>query len=333
MLTNVHTYFSLRYGTIKPEDLLTLAEKGGIKCMALTDINNTSACMDFVRMAPDFGIRPVLGIDFRNGAEQQFVALAKNNEGFREINEFLSHHLHTGKKIPSRAPEFLNALVLYPFHRLSQEEASSLSPHEFIGIRPKELSRLPFSKLKQFREKMLAMPCCSFRNKRDFNAHRLLRAIDNNCLLSKLPLQEQGDPEDLFLSNQELSEVFKEHQDLLRRAEELLLQCEVSFSFGTEQPHKNLRYFTGTEEQDFRLIKKLCHEGMAYRYPQPTEAIYSRLEKELEIIRQKGFLSYFLINWDITSYARSRGYFYVGRGSGANSIVAFLLRITDVDPI
>lgn len=54
---------------------------------------------------------------------------------------------------------------------------------------------------------------------------------------------------------------------------------------------------------------------------------------ELEIIEKMGFISYFLMNWDIVSYARSRGYFYVGRGSGANSIVAYLLRITNVDPI
>ena len=69
------------------------------------------------------------------------------------------------------------------------------------------------------------------------------------------------------------------------------------------------------------------------RYPTPTEEIISRIEKELSIIIEKDFVSYFLINWDITSYARNRGYFYVGRGSGANSIVAYLLRITDVDPI
>jgi len=53
----------------------------------------------------------------------------------------------------------------------------------------------------------------------------------------------------------------------------------------------------------------------------------------VEVIAEKDYLSYFLITWDFTSYARSKGYFYVGRGSGANSIVAYLLRITDVDPL
>ncbi|MCC6818870.1 MAG: DNA polymerase III subunit alpha, partial [Bacteroidia bacterium] len=61
--------------------------------------------------------------------------------------------------------------------------------------------------------------------------------------------------------------------------------------------------------------------------------VFNRIEKELEVIQQLNFASYFLINWDIVNYARSKDYYYVGRGSGANSILAYLLRITDVDPI
>ena len=53
----------------------------------------------------------------------------------------------------------------------------------------------------------------------------------------------------------------------------------------------------------------------------------------MEIIEQKNFVSYFLINWDITQFARDKGFYYVGRGSGANSVIAYVLRITDVDPI
>ncbi|MBT8184106.1 MAG: DNA polymerase III subunit alpha, partial [Eudoraea sp.] len=95
----------------------------------------------------------------------------------------------------------------------------------------------------------------------------------------------------------------------------------------------NLRSYNTTMEEDEAMIEQLCHEGMPYRYPQAGPHIYARLEKELDLIKEKGFVSYFLINWDIVSYARKQDFFYVGRGSGANSIVAYLLRITDVDPI
>ncbi len=90
MYINCHTYYSLRYGTIKPEDLLSLAAEKGLKTLALTDINSTSACLDFVRLSKKYGIKPVLGIDFRNGAQQQFIALAENNQGFQSLNKYLS---------------------------------------------------------------------------------------------------------------------------------------------------------------------------------------------------------------------------------------------------
>ena len=77
MYLNCHTYYSLRYGTIKPEQLLAITSKNGLQTLALTDINNTSACLDFVRLSEKYDIKPVLGVDFRNGAQQQFVMLAK----------------------------------------------------------------------------------------------------------------------------------------------------------------------------------------------------------------------------------------------------------------
>ena len=83
----------------------------------------------------------------------------------------------------------------------------------------------------------------------------------------------------------------------------------------------------------FLLLKKLAYEGLSYRYQKLGVRIFTLLEKELSIIKETGFVSYFLINWKILKYARSKGYYYVGRGRGANSLLADLLRITDVDHI
>ena len=94
MYLNCHTYYSLRYGTIKPEQLLAIASENGLQTLALTDINNTSACLDFVRLSKKYKIKPVLGVDFRNRAHQQFILVAKNNTGFYNINEYLSTFLH-----------------------------------------------------------------------------------------------------------------------------------------------------------------------------------------------------------------------------------------------
>jgi len=74
-------------------------------------------------------------------------------------------------------------------------------------------------------------------------------------------------------------------------------------------------------------------DGFQSRYGSHNTIASERVDKELDIINKLGFNSYFLMTWDIIRYAQHRGFYYVGRGSGANSIVAYCLRITDVDPI
>ncbi|MBC7862573.1 MAG: DNA polymerase III subunit alpha, partial [Bacteroidia bacterium] len=97
---------------------------------------------------------------------------------------------------------------------------------------------------------------------------------------------------------------------------------------------KNKEAFTGSKFADRQLLRSECMRGLEYRYGNaPSKIILERVEKELKMIDELGFGSYFMINWDIVRYARRKNYFYVGRGSGANSLVAYCLRITDVDPI
>ena len=333
MYLNCHTYYSLRYGTLKTQELLALGQKNGAKCMALTDINSTSACLEFVRIASDFKIKPVLGVDFRNDAKQQFVMLAKNNNGFQNINEYLSEFLHQRAEreveIPSKAKQLPDTLTIYPF---ASFEGDTLLENEFLGVKIEDLNRLKFSPWKNRQEKLVILHTVSFQNKKGFNTHRLLRAIDNNTLLSKLPVSEQGSEDDVFVSEENLKEIFSEFPILIENTEKLLETCSIDFDFSKENPN-NQKSYTANEELDFRLLKKLAYAGIPYRYKRPGERVMNRMEKELEIIKKKGFVSYFLINWKILKYARSKGYFYVGRGSGANSIIAYLLRITDVDPV
>ena len=89
----------MRYGTFSEVELLQLAKENHITSLALTDINNTSAGLNFVRKAAEFDITPVLGIDFRNGVDPCFVGIAKNNDGYLELNDYLSEHLHKKKTI------------------------------------------------------------------------------------------------------------------------------------------------------------------------------------------------------------------------------------------
>lgn len=334
-LTNNHTYYSLRYGTVEPKELLKMGQEKGYTCLALTDINNTSASLDFVRLAPKYSIRPVLGIDFRNGAQQMFVALAKNNKGFRELNDLLSEYSHQKIEFEIRAPQLKNCFVIYPFYAFQEKriDPKELNENEFIGISIRELSRLKFSALKRHKDKLVLLQSATFRHKKDFNTHRLLRAIANNTLLSKLSKEEEGHPTDILHSYCDLQEILEEFPHIISNTEELLSKCSIDLDFSITKKSLNQRSYLASPKEDEELISKLCQEGLKYRYPNANKAVMDRLKKELTLIKQKGFVSYFLINWDIVSYARRKGYFYVGRGSGANSVVAYLLRITDVDPI
>jgi DNA polymerase-3 subunit alpha len=333
MYLNCHTYYSLRYGTLSEVELLQLARENHVVQLVLTDINNTSAGLNFVRKAPEYGVRPLLGIDFRNGTDQCFVGIAKNNEGYGELNRFLSEQLHQQKKIPAQAPAFKDAYVVYPFEKVVRSEKKTFLEHEFIGVSVADLRRLPFSKLRELKDRLVVQQPVTFRNKRDFNAHRLLRAIDLNLLLSKLPESEEADPEEKMFPVQNLAAAFSEYSFILENTERLLRSCTIHFDFSEGRTPQNLQTFLGSAEADGALLEKLCQEGLPYRYETVDAPILERLQKELDLIKKMGFVAYFLINWDIVSHARKKGFFYVGRGSGANSMVAYLLRITDVDPI
>lgn len=335
MYLNTHTYYSFKYGTLSEEELLYTARESGIREMALTDINSTAGSLNFVRLSGEYDIRPILGIDFRNGAQQKFIGIAKDNQGFQELNEYLSIHLHAKEDFPDRGPEFKHAFTIYPFHFSFNLK---LRKNEFLGVRPQDIIKLPMTKWKNRLDKLVILQTVSFRggedNKIHFNMHRLLRSIDNNMLLSRLPKEEEGNPNDIMHPVGELFEAYKDYPEIIVNTKKLLEECSIEFQFNDPINHQNLKVYANSEEEDVQLITELCYKGLPYRYgDHPDQKILDRLDMELEMIKSKGFVSYFLINWDILEYARSQGYYHVGRGSGANSVVAYLLRITDVDPI
>lgn len=310
-----------------------MAQENHVTQIVLTDINNTSAGLNFVRLAPEYNVRPILGIDFRNGVNQCFIGIAKNNEGYLELNNFLSEHIHEAKELPLIAPKFKHAYVVYPFEKVLENDQYKFAEHEFIGISIADLRKLPFSRLLKLKDRLVVQQAVTFRNKADFNAHRLLRAIDNNILLSMLEKTEEANEDEKMFPIENLAAAFSEYSFILENTELLMNSCSIHFDFSEGRQPQNLKVFNTTKEEDEAMIDRLCQEGLPYRYPDGGDGIIERLEKELKLIKSMGFVSYFLINYDIVTHAREQGFFYVGRGSGANSIVAYLLRITDVDPI
>jgi DNA-directed DNA polymerase III PolC len=323
MYLNCHTYYSLRYGTISIEELVNYAVENGVKKLALTDINTSSAVFDFVALCRKVGIEPVIGVEFRNVDELLYVCLAKNHRGFAEINNFRTEHHLAKKDFPEIPPLFEEVIVIFPF----QKRNKLLSyPNGIVGIRLNELTKLYKIDYQNF---VLLQPITFF-NKRGHSIHRLLRAIDKNSLLSKLPKSVEACEDEVFYSEEILVNSLKSYPEIISNSQRILEKC--SFEFDFNQP-KNKVVFTTSKVDDLSLLKKIAYDGLINRYGANHVEAKKRIENELKVISELSFCSYFLITHDIIRYAQSRGYYHIGRGSGANSIVAYCIGITDVDPI
>ncbi len=323
MLLNLHSYYSLRYGTFSLENLIEGMLQGGYDTAVLTDINNSSAALDFMRLGREAGLNPLAGMEFRNEDELLYIGIAQNESGFQELNEFLTLHNREKIPLPKRAPEFKKAFLVYPY---GSYEPAELRDHEFIGIRPSERNKI---KRGSFHERCVILAPVSFA-KRDYTLHKQLRAIDHNLLISQLEPHQFASAEEHFVSKAKLMEAYREFPRLIANTNRLLSHCGFNFDFKSV---KNKKTFTGSRYDDKQLLYKYTLDGFTHRYKAENKTARERIRKELEIIDNLNFSSYFLITDDICRYARHRQFEYVGRGSGANSVVAYCLGITDVCPI
>ncbi len=335
MYLNCHTWYSLRYGTLSPEELVGMAASRGVSTMALTDINNCTAMPAFVQQCRQHGIQPVAGMEFRQGQRLLYIVLARNNEGFRQINAFLTRHRMKQQPLPPRFPVCPHTFAIYPFekhnsHYRHDPHLPPPHPHEFTGVRPEDLHRLPTSPLHHTPDKLVALQPVTFRNETDHHLHLHLRAIEYNTLLSRLQNAHTASPAEIILPPEAQQQQYAGFSHILENTEALLKQCSIHFTFNEM---KNKKTFTGSRSDDRALLEKLATDGLKRRYGKQHQEALRRVSGELDIIHKLGFAAYFLTTWDIIRYSMSQGFHHVGRGSGANSIVAYCLHITDVDPI
>lgn len=327
MYLNCHSWYSLRYGTISVERLVELATVNRIDCMVLTDINNSTGAWEFAKNCIEAGIKPVVGVEFRKDGRLLYIGIAKNLEGFRELNEFLTRINLSQAIMPDRPDNFPNAYIIYPFEIL--QSGKELQDNEFIGIRQEELNKLFGKPLQGLRNKLVVLHPVTFENKQSRFLHAHLRAVDFNTLLSKLQREDVASGTECMIPPDELAEQFEQYPFILQNTQKILDSCTVEFDF---KESKNKKLFTCSVYEDKELLRKLAYEGMLYRYGNNATA-KERIDKELEIINKQGFAAYFLITHDMISYTSQLGFYHVGRGSGANSIVAYCMKITDVDPL
>jgi DNA polymerase-3 subunit alpha len=309
------------------EQLVQKAAAVMADAIALTDINNSTGIPEFAGECSKHNIKPSAGIEFRNKNELLYIGIARNNKGFRELNEFLSRHNFEGSPLPFPAPDFSEVYTIYPLRKTPDRK---LHDNERIGIRPHEINRLLTLPGSFRRDSMVLLQPVTFSGPDDIPIHKSLRAVDNNILLSHLKPDQCADGNEYFNKEPVNGTIMRDHPGIIRNTRKLLDDCTLCFD---RETLKNKKIYSASKYDDRLLLEKLAWDGMIYRYGKKNSEAKRRIKHELEIIDKLGFSAYFLITWDIVRYSMARGFYHVGRGSGANSIVAYCLKITNVDPI
>jgi len=136
---------------------------------------------------------------------------------------------------------------------------------------------------------------------------------------------------ELYLkSPAQMRRLFQRHPEAYANAERIAARCNLDLGLGRLLFPA---YPLPPGETAFSLLWKRCFAGAAERYAPLTAEVTARLERELRVVEELGFAEYFLAVHDIVEFARGRGIYYSGRGSAGNSIVSYVLRVTDADPI
>lgn len=326
MLLNCHSYYSLRFGTIPLAQLVNKAKELQITTLALTDIHTFYGVYDFIRLCQEASIKPLIGAEFRVDQRVQYIVIVTSTHGFTAVNQYISHHNKTKQPFAKKAPNLVDTFVIYPMDNCPP----TLADHEYIGVRMNQRNLLYQEQWKKLVHKMVVLHPVTIQHPEEYELHRILQAIDQNTLLSKLDPQTSALPDEVLVSEATLSQHFAAFPPLLANTKRIA--AEATFSFSAKKS-RNKRHFTDSKESDLQLLTQLAQEGLIRLYGSENNQAQLRLKRELAVIEQLSFASYFLIIWDIITYSTTRGFMHIGRGSGANSLVGYCIGITNVCPL
>lgn len=332
---HIHSNYSLLEGAFRIDELIQKAKEFNITSLALTDSNGMYGLVNFYKQCNEAGIKPILGclINDKSDKKKYTIFLVKNEQGFSDLCKIItSRKLDENFDLKILLKEYQpNLIIITPVI----EYLTITNPHnqfyaEIIRTkRQKNYSAELYSFAEEKKIKVVASNPVYFLNKDDFIIHKLLRAIDENTTIANLKADEVVDPEFYFKSLEEMKNLFRDTPKSLEESEKIAEQCNVNLKIGEYKfPH-----FPNAKPDSFTFFYKIVYDGFSRKYPKATSSEKERLEKEIEVITSLDFVDYFLIVWDIVQEAKRRGILYIGRGSAANSMVAYCLDLTQIEPI
>lgn len=378
---HVHSPYSFLDGASKIPDLVGRAAELGMNAMAITDHDNLSATVRFIKAARRFGIKPIVGCELTMQDGSHLTVLCRDNQGYRNLCAILTEaHLGSARKEPRVGMESLRnhsegliALTgcrrgLIPsliLRRNFDEARRAVETYEDIWGRESlfvELSEtlLPGSsglnrgllELAHSRGlRTVATNNVHYLNKEDFYIHDILTCVRTLTKLEDVHRHRRLNAENYLKSQEEMYREFGgygghgahagqggsgEHggggyKEALDMTSEIAAECQCPLELG--EPTFPSYDFPQKYGSARAFLRHLVSEGAVSRYGRITEKIRSRLDHELYVIEKLGFEDYFLVVWDLVRFAQREGIRHAGRGSAADSAVAFCLGVTDVDPI
>ncbi len=369
---NVHSEFSVVDSTIRIPKMVDALVANNVPAVAVTDFNNMYATIKFFKATTAAGIKPIMGADVQvldeHDASYSFILLCMNRQGYLNLSEIISlahqkgYHQGNPKVRESWIKEHNEGLIAISSnmrgdigHLILEKKMEAAADKiekwkQVFGNR----FYLSIARINQKNEKwhndatiyfaahqnvpIVASNEPRFMVADDFNAHEARVCINQGMIVADPRRAKTYTREQYFATPEEMVEKFSDYPCALQNTVEIAKRCNFSFEFG--------EYFLPdfpvpegeTIDQFFRRITKerlaayLAKHGAFEGYSE--EDYYDRLGFEVDIILQMGFPGYFLIVADFINWSKENKIpVGPGRGSGAGSLVAFVLKITDLDPL
>ncbi|MGC9455778.1 MAG: DNA polymerase III subunit alpha [Phycisphaerae bacterium] len=336
---HVRSGYSLLRGVCPPQRLARLAADAGHRTLALTDVNNLCAAPIFHPAAEEAGVRPLLGAELSESG-LSVVALIADETGYSNLCRLITR-IHCrgegGANLPTDAAGLSDGLQFIAHDAETGEKllaAGVGADRLWLGLDPRTQSRRHIYRLLQLSGRAslppVASPAVLLANATDAETAKLLTAIRTGTTLESVRPEDVPNARAVLPSPAELRLLFADLPAAVANNRRLVERCR-GFRLLPRQAT-----FPGfpCDGGPVRHLRRLCRRGLKDRYgPTPGREPRRRLRRELRLIGQMGFVEYFLVVHDIVRYARGMGAPVAGRGSGAGSIVAYVLGITNVCPL
>ncbi|SDK43041.1 DNA polymerase III subunit alpha [Sediminibacillus albus] len=354
----IRSGYSLMKSTINVQRLVQKAADLGYHSLALTDEGVLHGAVSFYQECVQKGIKPIIGMTVQLDSEDAFscILLAVDNQGYRNLLKLSTWVQLQEKNTVSREElEKYTQQVIGVFvakesgeeqwlQDLAQEkQVTSINEwktafqadHFYVGMNSNVAATGHLAdRLNSISDKagvsVTAVNDVRYLSKQDHHAYDCLQAIRRGEKWTPAERDKQSFITHLK-SKEEIQEEYQLWPEAVRNSAAIAARCEVDLRFD----QRMLPSFPvpGQSTAD-EYLEKLCYDFILEKYDFVTAEIKKRLDYELKVIQSMQFSDYFLIVWDFIRYAKENGIMVgPGRGSAAGSLVAFVLGITDVDPV